>query len=286
MIQSNLAEVLIENTVPDVQGRVDTREIAIQKVGVRDVRIPIRVREPSGEHQNTVSVASIYVDLAAKQKGTHMSRFIELVGRGGFEVDYRSLCGLLDSITACQQAESGFIELSFNYFINKQAPITGIESLLDYAVHLSGKRINGSPQINLQVAVPVTSLCPCSKAISRYGAHNQRSRVTVDVKTDGRIWIEDIIRLVEEEASCELYALLKREDERYITEKAYDNPKFVEDMIRDIAARLNQDERVSSYTIQCENFESIHNHSAYALITNVESNQDNGDLGPMNLSDA
>jgi len=274
MTQSNLAEALLTEPVPDVQGSIDTREISIQKVGVRSVNTPILIRGISGDLQTTIAKANIYVDLAATQKGTHMSRFLELIGSGGYEFDYLSLCDLLNAIVDCQEANSGFIELFFPYFINKAAPVTGIKSLMDYEVSLCGVIRDGTPRVNLQVSVPVTSLCPCSKAISRYGAHNQRSRVVVNVQTDGRIWIEDIIRIVEAEASCELYALLKREDERYITEKAYDNPKFVEDMIRDVAAKLERDERVSGYTIECENFESIHNHSAYAMIKSGEAEQE------------
>jgi len=156
--------------------------------------------------------------------------------------------------------------MRFPYFINKKAPVSGVESLMDYEVALTGEIKNGKPSMFIKVVVPVTSLCPCSKSISDYGAHNQRSHVTVTVRTSAFIWIEEVIELVENEASCELYGLLKRPDEKFVTERAYDNPKFVEDMVRDVAARLNADERVSAYVVESENFESIHNHSAYALI--------------------
>ena len=164
------------------------------------------------------------------------------------------------------EADSGHIEMSFPYFINKTAPVSGVQSLLDYDVTLIGEIHNGTPTMYIKVVVPVTSLCPCSKKISDRGAHNQRSHVTVQVRTNGFVWIEEIIDLVEKEASCELYGLLKRPDEKYVTEHAYDNPKFVEDMVRDVAGRLNDEERFSAYIVESENFESIHNHSAYALI--------------------
>jgi GTP cyclohydrolase I len=163
-------------------------------------------------------------------------------------------------------AECGHIEMGFIYFVNKKAPVTGVESLLDYQVTFIGEAKKGENIVSLKVIVPVTSLCPCSKKISDYGAHNQRSHVTVTVRTNGFVWIEDVIEMVEREASCELYGLLKRPDEKAVTERAYDNPKFVEDMVRDVAARLNDDDRITAYTVESENFESIHNHSAYALI--------------------
>ena len=164
------------------------------------------------------------------------------------------------------EADRGMIEVDFPYFIKKAAPVSKVESLLDYQVSLLGEFDHGHSKMLIKVVVPVTSLCPCSKKISDYGAHNQRSHVTVTAQTDGFLWIEDLIELVEKEASCELYGLLKRPDEKYVTEKAYDNPKFVEDMVRDVAAQLNQDERVLAYRVESENFESIHNHSAYAQI--------------------
>jgi GTP cyclohydrolase I len=170
------------------------------------------------------------------------------------------------------EAEAGHIETNFPYFINKRAPISGVRSLLDYDVTLIGEIKNGEPLMYIKVVVPVTSLCPCSKKISDYGAHNQRSHVTVSAETQGFVWIEDLIDLVESEASCELYGLLKRPDEKYVTEKAYNNPKFVEDMVRDVATRLNRDDRITAYTVESENFESIHNHSAYALIEHVKDN--------------
>jgi GTP cyclohydrolase I len=164
------------------------------------------------------------------------------------------------------EAESGRIEMSFPYFVNKAAPVSGVQSLLDYDVTFVGEIQDGRYVFTMKVVVPVTSLCPCSKKISDYGAHNQRSHVTVTARTHGFVWIEDVVRVCEEQASCELFGLLKRPDEKYVTERAYDNPKFVEDMVRDIAQVLNRDERIDAYLVESENFESIHNHSAYALI--------------------
>ena len=168
------------------------------------------------------------------------------------------------------EAETGHIEMSFPFFVNKKAPISKIESLIDYEVSFIGEITDGVPELNVKVLIPATSLCPCSKEISAYGAHNQRSHITVNARTRGFIWIEDIIDLVEQEASCELYGLLKRPDEKYVTERAYDNPKFVEDLVRDVSSRLNQDKRILAYVLEAENFESIHNHSAYALIEKVK----------------
>lgn len=252
--------------IPDVQSSQDKRKIAINKVGIKDIRHPVQVKDRSGQVQHTVANFNMYVDLPHHFKGTHMSRFVEILNSHEQEITVQSLRTMLSEMTERLDAENGHIEMSFTYFVNKAAPISGVKSLLDYEVTFYGERVNGKNTVSVKVVVPVTSLCPCSKKISEYGAHNQRSHVTVNVKTEDFIWIEDIIDIVEKEASCELYGLLKRPDEKYVTERAYDNPKFVEDMVRDVAARLNDDERVLSYVLESENFESIHNHSAYALI--------------------
>ena len=252
--------------IADVQNSADTRQIAIDKVGVKDVRHPVRIRDRSGGEQHTIANFNMYVNLPHHFKGTHMSRFVEILNNHEHEISVQSFRDMLTEMTERLEAESGHIEMAFPYFVNKKAPVTGVESLMDYAITFIGEIHAGQPHMHVRVVVPVTSLCPCSKKISDYGAHNQRSHVTVQVRTRGFIWIEELIDLVESEASCELFGLLKRPDEKYVTEKAYDNPKFVEDMVRDIASRLNDDERVSAYTIESENFESIHNHSAYALI--------------------
>lgn len=252
--------------IPDVQSSQDKRKIAINKVGIKDIRHPVQVKDRSGQVQHTVANFNMYVDLPHHFKGTHMSRFVEILNSHEQEITVQSLRTMLSEMTERLDAENGHIEMSFTYFVNKAAPVSGVKSLLDYEVTFYGERVNGKNTVSVKVVVPVTSLCPCSKKISEYGAHNQRSHVTVNVKTEDFIWIEDIIDIVEKEASCELYGLLKRPDEKYVTERAYDNPKFVEDMVRDVAARLNEDERVLSYVLESENFESIHNHSAYALI--------------------
>lgn len=252
--------------IPDVQSSQDKRKIAINKVGIKDIRHPVQVKDRSGQVQHTVANFNMYVDLPHHFKGTHMSRFVEILNSHEQEITVQSLRTMLSEMTERLDAENGHIEMSFTYFVNKAAPVSGVKSLLDYEVTFYGERVNGKNTVSVKVVVPVTSLCPCSKKISEYGAHNQRSHVTVNVKTEDFIWIEDIIDIVEQEASCELYGLLKRPDEKHVTERAYDNPKFVEDMVRDVAARLNEDERVLSYVLESENFESIHNHSAYALI--------------------
>jgi GTP cyclohydrolase I len=252
--------------IPDVQNSADTRRLAINKVGIKDIRHPVKVRDRSGGEQHTIAMFNMYVNLPHNFKGTHMSRFVEILNIPGREISVDSFKDMLTEMTDRLEAESGHIEMTFTYFITKAAPVSGVESLMDYEVTFAGEIRDSRPAMNLKVVVPVTSLCPCSKKISRYGAHNQRSHVTVNVRTRGFIGIEDLIDLVEKEASCELYGLLKRPDEKYVTERAYENPKFVEDMVRDIAAKLNRDERVAAYSVESENFESIHNHSAYAMI--------------------
>ncbi len=250
----------------DVQSSADTRQIAINKVGIKDIRHPVRVKDRSDGEQHTIATFNMYVNLPHNFKGTHMSRFVEILNSHEKEISVESFKDMLSEMAIRLEAESGHIEMSFPYFINKTAPVSGVQSLLDYDVTLIGEIHNGEATMFIKVVVPVTSLCPCSKKISDRGAHNQRSHVTVQVRTNGFVWIEEIIDLVEKEASCELYGLLKRPDEKFVTEHAYDNPKFVEDMVRDVAGRLNDEERFSAYVVESENFESIHNHSAYALI--------------------
>ena len=254
------------NTLPDVQNTQDTRAIAINKVGIKDIRHPVQVKDRTGKVKHTIANFNMYVDLPHNFKGTHMSRFVEILNNHEWEITVDSFKTMLTEMTSRLDAECGHIEMSFHFFVNKTAPASGVQSLLDYEVTFIGERRNGKNKINLKAVVPVTSLCPCSKKISERGAHNQRSHVTVNVETEAFIWIEEIIDLVEGQASCELYGLLKRPDEKIVTERAYDNPKFVEDMVRDIAHQLNIDERILAYTVESENFESIHNHSAYALI--------------------
>jgi GTP cyclohydrolase IB len=258
----------IPNTIEDVQNTVDTRHIAIDKVGIKAIRHPVLVKDKSGGEQHTVAMFNMYVHLPQQFKGTHMSRFVEILNMNEHAISIESFETILREMVKRLEAESGHVEMTFPYFVNKAAPISGVKSLLDYEVTFIGAIKNDDIEITVKVLVPVTSLCPCSKKISDYGAHNQRSHVTVTALINDFIWIEDIINLVEKQASCELYGLLKRPDEKYVTERAYDNPKFVEDMVRDVAAQLNAEKRIVAYTVESENFESIHNHSAYALIEN------------------
>jgi GTP cyclohydrolase I len=254
------------SAIADVQGSLDTRRIAIDKVGIKDIRHPVRVKDRGGVEQHTVASFNMYVYLPHNFKGTHMSRFVQILNSQERELSVGSFKEMLKEMSYRLESAAGHLEMRFPFFVSKRAPVTGVESLLDYEVTFIGEIRDGHPTLDIRVLVPVTSLCPCSKEISAFGAHNQRSHVTVQVRTRGFMWIEEIIDLVEREASSELYGLLKRPDEKFVTERAYENPKFVEDMVRDVARRLNEDERVAAYSVQAENFESIHNHSAYALI--------------------
>ncbi len=252
--------------IADVQSSPDTRHLPIDKVGIKDIRHPVLVKDRSQGVQHTIANFNMYVRLPHNFKGTHMSRFVEILNAHNMEISVESFRDMLAEMAERLDSRVGHIEMSFPYFINKSAPVTGVKSLMDYQVMFLGEVRDGRYIMTIKVIVPVTSLCPCSKKISDAGAHNQRSHVTLTVETNTFVWIEDLIDLVEKQASCELYGLLKRPDEKYVTERAYDNPKFVEDMVRDIAAVLNQDERIDAYTVESENFESIHNHSAYAMI--------------------
>ncbi len=252
--------------IADVQSYHDPRELAIDKVGIKSIRHPIRVADKNGGVQHTIANFNMYVYLPHHFKGTHMSRFVEILNSYEREISVESFEDMLRQMVSRLEAESGHVEMNFPYFVNKRAPVSGVESLIDYDVTFIGEIRSGEYLQTIRVVVPVTSLCPCSKKISAYGAHNQRSHVTLSVRTNSFVWIEDLIRVAEDNASCELYGLLKRPDEKYVTERAYDNPKFVEDLVRDVAASLNKDARIDAYVVEAENFESIHNHSAYALI--------------------
>ena len=252
--------------MPDVQGSADTRQLAINRVGIKSIRHPVKVLDKTGGIQHTIAMFNMYVGLPHDFKGTHMSRFVEILNGHEREISVENFPAMLREMLEKLEAESGHIEMNFPYFINKAAPISGVQSLMDYDVTLVGDICDGEISSTIKVVVPVTSLCPCSKKISERGAHNQRSHVTVTARINAHLWIEEIVELIEGEASCELYGLLKRPDEKFVTERAYDNPKFVEDMVRDVAARLNAEARVEAYVVESENFESIHNHSAYALI--------------------
>ncbi len=251
--------------VEDVQGRADTRRIPINKVGIKDIAHPVKVKDRAAGEQHTVATFNMSVNLPHDFKGTHMSRFVEILHHER-EISVESFGGMLAEMTERLEAEAGHIEMAFPFFVMKRAPVSGVESLLDYHATLIGEQRGETTSTWIRVVVPVTSLCPCSKGISDYGAHNQRSHVTITARLRAHLWIEELIDIVESEASCELFGILKRPDEKYVTERAYDNPKFVEDMVRDVAVRLNADARIAGYVVESENFESIHNHSAYALI--------------------
>jgi GTP cyclohydrolase I len=252
--------------IPDVQAMPDKRRLAIDRVGIKSIRHPARIKERDGGLQHTVAHFNMYVGLPHHFKGTHMSRFVEILNAHEREISPDTFRTMLREMVRKLEAESGHIEMSFPYFVSKKAPVSGVASLMDYEVTFVGDIAGGRESFTLKVVVPVTSLCPCSKKISERGAHNQRSHVTIAARINKFVWIEELIDIAENEASCQLYGLLKRPDEKFVTENAYDNPKFVEDMVRDIAAALNSDKRVEGYVVESENFESIHNHSAYAMI--------------------
>lgn len=253
----------------DVQSRIDTRKIAINQVGIKGIKHPIAVGERNGSPQHTVAEFSMYVGLPDNVKGTHMSRFLEILNQQNYEMTVSSFRNMLQEVSDRLGADNGTVEMKFPFFVNKTAPESKIKSLMDYEVSFLGVVNRDKIDVRLKVLVAATSLCPCSKKISDYGAHNQRSHITVEILINDFIWIEDVIDLVEAEASCELYSILKRTDEKVVTERAYDNPKFVEDLVRDVAVALRSDKRVLEYIVEAENFESIHNHSAYARIDSV-----------------
>jgi GTP cyclohydrolase I len=261
--------------IPDVQSDPDSRKLAIDKVGIKAIRHPVRITERGSTErsprvQHTIATFNMYVGLPHHFKGTHMSRFVEILEAHEREITVDSFLAMLKEMVEKLEAEEGHIQMSFPYFIEKQAPVSRVKSLMDYEVTFSGEIRKGKQSFTMKVVVPVTSLCPCSKKISERGAHNQRSHVTVTARTNDFVWIEEVVDIVEKQGSSELYGLLKRPDEKLVTERAYDNPKFVEDLVRDVAAVLNLDERIEAYVVESENFESIHNHSAYALIERNE----------------
>ena len=256
------------NAIADVQSSPDQRSMPINQVGIKDLHFPLQIQSAEGV-QHTIARIGMTVALPASQKGTHMSRFVALMEeRQHLVLDFTSLHQLTLDMLERLDTQAGRINISFPFFRKKAAPVSGITSFLDYAVTWQGEvSASGEYSHQIKVLVPVTSLCPCSKEISQYGAHNQRSHVTVTLTCHKQeVSIEEIIDLVENKASCQLYGLLKRPDEKYVTEHAYENPKFVEDMVRDIAVALKNDPRIDRFSVESENFESIHNHSAYALI--------------------
>jgi GTP cyclohydrolase I len=261
----NLKDIAM--AIPDVQSSKDKRHLPIDKVGIKSIRHPVKVLDKGGGVQHTIATFNMYVGLPHNFKGTHMSRFVEILNAHEREISVENFEAMLREMVQRLEAESGHLEMSFPYFINKKAPVSKVKSLLDYEVTFVGEILDGGRyRQTTRVVVPATSLCPCSKKISERGAHNQRSHITITATTNSFVWIEEIVQMAEEQASCELYGLLKRPDEKLVTERAYDNPKFVEDIVRDVAGVLNADTRIDAYVVESENFESIHNHSAYALI--------------------
>jgi GTP cyclohydrolase I len=254
--------------IPDVQSHADARRLAIDRVGIRDLRYPLSFADGDNAPQPTLACWNVYVALPDDRKGTHMSRLVAVIDEARGSLSVATLPALLDHLVARLHAPGGRIDLEFPWFIRKTAPVSGVASLMDYQVKLAAELADGRHTVTVTVIVPVMSLCPSSKAISDYGAHNQRSHLTVTVRPRAAalVSLAELVTIAEEESSCELYGLLKRSDEKYVTERAYDRPRFVEDLVRGIAARLAADSRFEGFKVEAENFESIHNHSAYAEI--------------------
>ncbi len=249
----------------DIQNHKDHRNIDIDQVGVKGIRYPIIVLDKNKGKQHTVAKINMYVNLPRHYKGTHMSRFVEILNEHSKRISLQNFSEILEEVKTRLNAESAHMEITFPYFINKNAPVTGSEGLMEYKCTFKGSLTKNLDLVTI-IRVPVSTLCPCSKEISEFGAHNQRGVVTLKVRFKKFIWIEDLIKLVEEAASSEVFSVLKREDEKYVTEKAYENPMFVEDIVRDIALKLNNDSNITWFAVESENFESIHNHNAYAYI--------------------
>ena len=266
-------EIIKENksTLPDTQNQIDIREIPIDKVGIKNLKFPIVLKDKDRETQNTIATISMTVDLPKHFKGTHMSRFVEILQNKDKEMHIDSVYKILEDMQDKLNASVSHIEMEFPYFKEKVAPVSKKTSLMDYWVKFHALMNKEKKDFIMTVGIPVTTLCPCSKNISKYGAHNQKGEVTVSVRFNDMVWIEDIIKMAEESASSELFTLLKRDDEKYVTERAYDNPVFVEDLVRNIVLRLKEHPSIIWYSVEAENFESIHNHNAYAMIESHES---------------
>ncbi|MDY6844998.1 MAG: GTP cyclohydrolase FolE2 [Thermodesulfobacteriota bacterium] len=254
----------------DIQNKLDYRRLDIKKVGVKDIKYPIVVYDKYNKFQPTVARFNMYVNLPHHFKGTHMSRFIEVLNAYRGMINPKTLFSMMDEMKRKLKAESAHLELEFPYFIEKQAPVTKEKSMMEYTCRFLAES-DSKKVLFVELDVPITTLCPCSKNMCEHGAHNQRGRITVRLKYNKFFWIEDVIEIIENSASCEIYSLLKRPDEKFVTEKAYNNPMFVEDIVRNVAINLNTIEEVTWQYIEAENFESIHNHSAYALVENNNS---------------
>ena len=251
--------------IADVQSSRDYRKVDINKAGVKGIKYPIIVLDKKNKTQHTIATINMYVDLPCRFKGTHMSRFIEILNRYRQGITVKNLFTILKEMKRKLNAKSAHLEIEFPYFIEKTAPVSKARSLMEYTCRLWGS-LNDNLDISLGVEVPVTTLCPCSKEMSSKGAHNQRGIVSVKIRFKGLFWIEDVIKIAEKSASCEVYSLLKRPDEKHVTEKAYNNPMFVEDVVRTIAGKLRKNAKITWFSVESENLESIHNHSAYALV--------------------
>jgi GTP cyclohydrolase IB len=259
-------DALANVPLQDKQSERDHRDLRIDQVGVRGLRFPIQVLDRANGLQDTIATIGMYVDLPKEFKGTHMSRFLEVLNAHGRIVRIESLPEILFAMQARLKSATARLDIEFPYFLTKKAPVSGLESLMDYTARFDATACGKEIDFVLTVQVPVTTLCPCSKAISKHGAHNQRGQVMVSLRSDQEIWIEDVIAMVEASASSPLYALLKRQDEKAVTEQAYENPVFVEDLVRNVALKLNAHAHVTWYKVEAENQESIHNHNAYACI--------------------
>jgi GTP cyclohydrolase I len=255
--------------LPDIQKTPDQRNIAIDKVGVRKVKFPIVVLDRANERQHTIGDFTLTVDLPSEFKGTHMSRFLEVLNEFGREVTVHALPNLLNRMREQLKAEKAHVVVEFPFFMEKAAPVTGKTGMMQFDCGFDAA-INGSFDLTMFLKVPVATLCPCSKEISQYGAHNQRGWVSVRVKAKDHVWLEELIEMIESSASCALYPVLKRPDEKFVTEKAYENPRFVEDMVREVALKFDADNRITKYSIEVENEESIHAHNAYAFLERVK----------------
>jgi GTP cyclohydrolase I len=266
MSRASSSKASVRNKLTDTQSQRDHRELRIDKVGVRGLRFPIQVRDKAHAVQNTVATIGLFVDLPKEFKGTHMSRFVEVLNAHGEIIHVENIRDILLELQNKLKAATSHIEMEFPYFMTKRAPVSGKESLMDYVARFDAAACGDDVDFVLTVRANVTTLCPCSKAISMYGAHNQRGEVTVQVRFKQPIWIEDLVGIMESSASAELFALLKREDEKAVTERAYENPVFVEDLVRNVALKINAHPDVTWFKVEAENQESIHNHNAYACI--------------------
>jgi GTP cyclohydrolase I len=259
--------------VKDIQSSADHRNLDIDKVGIKNLRYPVVVLDRDNSSQHVTANINMCVDLPREFKGTHMSRFVEVLNDFHGLITVKNIHDVLRAMQERLNADNTHFGMTFTYFMEKKAPVTGLVSKMEYDVGFEGNLTGKETDFILTVTVPVTTLCPCSKEISEYGAHNQRGYVTLAVRVASFIWVEELIEMIEKQASCELYALLKRPDEKYVTEKAYDNPKFVEDIVRDVATACLADDRISWFKVEAENHESIHSHNAYALIEKNKTGQ-------------